>query len=158
MADVLTPEQRRYNMQRVRGRDTNPEMMLRRGLHAMGFRYRLHAKVLPGRPDLVFPRHRAVIFVHGCFWHRHDGCRYATTPATRAAFWQTKFAANVVRDSAVHDQMLQAGWRVATVWECALRKSQQVEMAANILAVWLRSSAAEIEIGETDVIAKGDAG
>ena len=121
MADVLTPEQRRHNMQRVRGQDTDPEMLLRRGLHAKGFRYRLHHRGLPGKPDLVFPKHCAVIFVHGCFWHRHPGCRYATTPASRAEFWAAKFDENVKRDARVVAKLAGDGWRVALVWECGLR-------------------------------------
>lgn len=158
MTDIVSKETRSRMMAGIRGKDTKPEMALRRALHARGFRFRLHAKNVSGRPDLVFRKHRAVVFVHGCFWHRHNGCRYATTPATRPEFWQTKFEANVARDSAVHDQLLQAGWRVATVWECALRRPEQIELAANLLAAWLRSSAAEIEIGETDVIANENAG
>src|SRR5688500_15794308 len=98
MTDVLTPEQRRLNMSRVRGKDTKPEMLLRRGLHACGLRYRLHPKDVPGRPDLVFPRHGAVILVHGCFWHGHD-CPLFKWPATRAEFWRKKIEGNRARDA-----------------------------------------------------------
>jgi DNA mismatch endonuclease (patch repair protein) len=142
----------------IKGKDTKPELVLRRALHARGFRYRLHSKNVPGRPDLVFQKHHAIIFVHGCFWHRHEGCRYTTTPSTRPEFWQTKFDANVARDRSVHDQLLDAGWRVATVWECALRRPEETALAANLLAAWLRSSAAEIQIGNADVIADENAG
>lgn len=145
-------------MAEIKGKDTKPELVLRRALHARGFRYRLHSKTVPGRPDLVFPKHHAIVFVHGCFWHRHEGCRYTTTPSTRPEFWQAKFDANVARDRSVHDQLLDAGWRVATVWECALRRPEETALAANLLAAWLRSSAAEIQIGNADVIADENAG
>src|SRR5690606_35425287 len=98
MADIITQERRSWNMSRIKGRNTAPEMRLRSLLHRAGFRFRLHAKELPGRPDIVLPKYRTVIFVHGCFWHRHVGCRNATVPSTRTEFWQTKFAANVSRD------------------------------------------------------------
>lgn len=123
----------------IKGADTKPERDLRLALHARGLRYRLQAKNLAGRPDLVFPRHRAVVFVHGCFWHRHAGCRYATLPATRPDFWQTKFAANVLRDERVRAELLQDGWRVATVWECALRRRTQREAVADQVTEWLFS-------------------
>lgn len=142
----------------IKGKDTKPELVLRRALHARGFRYRLHSKTVPGRPDLVLSKHQAIVFVHGCFWHRHEGCRYTTTPSTRPEFWQAKFDANVARDRSVHDQLLDAGWRVATVWECALRRPEETSLAANLLAAWLRSSAAEIQIGNADVIADENAG
>ena len=120
MVDVLTPEQRRLNMSRIRGRDTKPEMILRRGLHALGLRFRLHRKDLPGRPDLVFPRYRAVIQVHGCFWHGHD-CPMFKWPATRAEFWKEKIVGNRRRDRASLGALHESGWRVLVVWECALR-------------------------------------
>lgn len=120
MADVLTPEQRRRNMSRIRGHDTRPEMLLRRGLHAAGLRFRLHVKDLPGRPDMVFPRFRAVILVHGCFWHGHD-CAMFRLPATRTKFWAAKIAANQNRDERVIADLLASGWRVMTVWECSLK-------------------------------------
>jgi DNA mismatch endonuclease (patch repair protein) len=110
-------------MSGIRGKDTKPEMLLRRGLHALGLRYRLHVPELAGKPDLVFPRWKAVIFVNGCFWHRHPGCRYTMTPATRREFWERKFAANVARDEANQHRLLENGWRVLVVWECGLKKS-----------------------------------
>lgn len=118
--DVLTQAQRRLNMSRIRDRDTRPEMIIRRGLHGTGFRYRLHVKALPGRPDLVFPAKRAVILVNGCFWHGHD-CSLFRLPATRADFWQAKIAANRARDARTETALLSAGWRVLTVWECSLK-------------------------------------
>lgn len=121
MADTLTSERRSWNMSRIRGRNTGPEMRLRSLLHRAGFRFRLHAKQLPGRPDVVLPRYRTAIFVHGCFWHRHPGCRSATTPSTRREFWQEKFDGNVSRDARNRAALEAAGWTVLTVWECELK-------------------------------------
>jgi DNA mismatch endonuclease (patch repair protein) len=132
----------------IRGKDTEPELRLRRALHARGFRFRLHAKNFPGRPDLVFPKHRAVVFVHGCFWHRHADCRYATIPSTRSEFWRKKFETNVARDSAVAATLLGSGWRVATVWECALRKPGTIQATSESMSAWLLSDETQIEIGE----------
>jgi DNA mismatch endonuclease (patch repair protein) len=120
MTDVLTKEQRQRNMRNIKGKDTKPELILRRALHAAGFRYQLHRSDLPGKPDLVFPKYRAVIFVHGCFWHRH-GCRFTTTPATRKEFWERKFRENVERDLRNVEKLTRANWRVYVVWECALK-------------------------------------
>ena len=120
MPDVLNEEQRRFNMSRVRGRDTKPELAIRRGLHARGLRFRLYHKNLPGRPDLVFPGHRAVVFVHGCFWHGHD-CRMFVWPKTRTLFWQEKIGKTRNRDQSTLKILRDRGWRVLTVWECALR-------------------------------------
>src|SRR5689334_847166 len=97
-------------------RNTKPELVVRRALHRAGFRFRLDVQSLPGRPDIVLPKHRAVIFVHGCFWHRHAGCRFTTCPSTRPMFWERKFASNVARDRSVTAQLRDMGWRVATVW------------------------------------------
>jgi DNA mismatch endonuclease, patch repair protein len=118
--DRHTPEQRRHNMSRIRSRDTKPELQLRRALHAAGFRYRLHDRRLPGTPDLVLPARSAVIFVHGCFWHGHD-CPFGVIPNTRTEFWEAKIQANRDRDAAAEAGLQDAGWRVLTVWECALR-------------------------------------
>lgn len=120
MADVHTPEQRRHNMKRVRGRDTKPEMLIRRGLHARGYRYRLHLPGLPGRPDLVFPKHQSVVFAHGCFWHGHD-CPLFKWPATRQEFWRDKILGNQARDRRTIEALQQSGWSILVVWECALR-------------------------------------
>lgn len=121
MADVHTKEQRSLNMSRIKGRDTKPEVRLRSLLHRAGYRFRLHANKLPGRPDIVMPKHRAVIFVNGCFWHRHNGCRFTTTPATRPEFWQNKFEGTIERDARNRELLENAGWRVITVWECDLK-------------------------------------
>lgn len=120
MADILTAEQRRLNMSRIQGKDTKPEMLIRRRLHASGLRYRLHDRKLPGRPDLVFPRYGAVVFVHGCFWHAH-GCALSKLPATRQEFWEQKLAENADRDRRAIGALRADGWRVLVVWECALR-------------------------------------
>ena len=125
MADVLTKEQRRLNMSRVKGRDTKPEMIIRRGLHAKGLRFRLHRRDLPGRPDLVLPRHRVIILVHGCFWHGH-GCHLCKTPRTRTGFWKSKIAKTVERDQRTTEILVREGWRVLIVWECALRGSGKI--------------------------------
>ena len=154
MADKLSKQQRSKVMSAVRSRDTKPELQVRRLVHGMGYRYRLHGADLPGRPDLVFRPRRKVIFVHGCFWHRHEGCRYATTPATRSEFWQTKFAANVARDSSVRGALLDEGWRVATIWECALRKPDQVSVATDRLAEWLVAVGDTLELGENEASAQ----
>ncbi len=120
MADTLTSERRSWNMSRIKGQNTGPELRLRSLLHRAGFRFRLYAKQLPGRPDIVLPKYRTVIFVHGCFWHRHPGCRNATTPSTRREFWQEKFDSNVSRDTRNRATLEAAGWTVLTVWECEL--------------------------------------
>ena len=120
MVDVLTPEQRRYNMSRIRGGNTKPELLIRKALHARGFRYRLHRRDLPGRPDVVLPRYHAVIFIHGCFWHGHS-CHLVKRPATREAFWREKLGNNAARDKDVIASLQAAGWKAAIIWECALR-------------------------------------
>ncbi|WP_455270906.1 very short patch repair endonuclease [Rhizobium herbae] len=125
--DVLTPQQRSLNMSRIRGRDTKPELQLRKGLHALGYRFRLHVPNLPGRPDMVFPRYSAVIQVNGCFWHGHD-CHLFKMPASRREFWATKIAANKERDRRTDLALLDAGWRVLTVWECSLKGSKRRQL------------------------------
>ena len=114
-------------MARVRGKDTKPELVVRRALFAMGFRYRLHRKDLPGRPDIVFSSKRKAIFVHGCFWHRHAGCRMASTPKTRTEFWVDKFDANERRDAAAIEALEALGWQVLVVWECETRRPELLE-------------------------------
>ncbi len=120
--DKLTPSQRSENMSRIRSTDTKPEMEVRRYLHAHGFRYSLHTKKLPGHPDICLSHWHTVIFVNGCFWHRHEGCRQATTPRSNTEFWENKFARNVERDKQVREQLTAAGWKVITVWECEVKK------------------------------------
>lgn len=120
MTDFLTPAERSDRMSRIRGKDTQPELALRKVLHRLGLRYRLYGAGLPGKPDLVFPRYRTVVFVHGCFWHRHDGCNIATTPKSNTPFWLEKFEKNVARDARVATQLEALGWRVFIAWECEL--------------------------------------
>ena len=151
MTDIVDSQTRSRMMAGIRGKDTKPELALRRSLHALGFRYRLHAKGIPGKPDLVLPKYKAVIFVHGCFWHRHPGCRYASTPATRPEFWASKFSANVMRDGAVRSALLLAGWRVATIWECALRTEACVSAVRDVVSGWLQGDGRELEAGEADI-------
>ena len=127
MTDIVDSKRRSELMAGIRGRDTAPELAVRRIAHRMGLRFRLHRKDLPGRPDLVFPRHRLVVFVHGCFWHRHKGCRYASTPKSRIAFWTEKFAANVARDVRQEAALRAVGWRVLVIWECETRHEEAVE-------------------------------
>ena len=120
LADTLTPKERSERMSRVRGKGSKPEMKLRRLVHGMGFRYRLHSQVLPGKPDLVFPGRKAVIFMHGCFWHRHPGCKLARMPKSRIDFWRKKLDANRQRDLQNQTRLRNMGWRVLVVWECQL--------------------------------------
>jgi len=144
MADVVPPHIRSRMMASIRGRDTKPELVVRRYLHGCGFCYSLTRKDLPGRPDLVLPRHCAVVFVHGCFWHGHAGCRFATRPASRREFWEAKLSANIERDSRVESELRAEGWRVAIVWECALREDQSG--ALRKLVRFLRSDREETVI------------
>ena len=118
MADMLSKAERSALMARIRGVNTTPELTVRRFLHKHGFRFRLHSRNLPGRPDIVLPRLHTVIFVHGCFWHRHPGCPKTTTPSTHQAFWQAKFKANVERDKRKVAELADLGWRAITIWEC----------------------------------------
>jgi DNA mismatch endonuclease (patch repair protein) len=123
MTDVHSPSQRSYNMSRIRGKDTNPEKIVRSLLRAEGVRYRSNAKNLPGKPDIVLPTSRIVIFVHGCFWHRHKNCRFTTNPKANSDFWKAKFARTVERDSQNIRSLRKMGWKVLVVWECSTRKS-----------------------------------
>lgn len=120
MADVVDKATRSRMMSGIRGRDTKPELLVRKYLHAAGLRFRLGSS-LPGRPDIVLPRYRAAVFVHGCYWHRHQGCRFATTPSSNQEFWLKKFAANVERDKQVKVMLRKAGWRPLVIWECQLK-------------------------------------
>lgn len=124
--DNVDPERRRQNMARVRGKNTVPEMRVRRVAHRMGLRFRLHRADLPGKPDLVFPRHHVAVFVHGCFWHRHEDCRRASVPATRETFWRAKFKGNVLRDQMQHAALVALGWRVIVLWECELKDETRI--------------------------------
>ena len=124
MVDTLTPERRSWNMSQIRSKDTKPELIVRSMLHRYGYRFTVNGprnKKLPGKPDIVLPKYRTVIFVHGCFWHRHKGCKYAYTPKSRADFWRNKFDSNVARDRKSHMFLRKLQWKVVVVWECQLR-------------------------------------
>lgn len=119
--DVHSPKQRSYNMSRIKGKDTLPELVVRKWLWANGYRYRLHKKSLPGKPDIVLSKYKTVIFVHGCYWHRH-GCKYSSTPATRTEFWNVKFEKNIQRDIDNVRKLKDMGWRVLILWGCEVKK------------------------------------
>ena len=145
MVDVVDSATRSRMMSGIRGRDTRPEMLIRCLLHRRGFRFRLHARELPGKPDLVLPRYHAVVFVHGCFWHGHD-CRYFKLPSTRPEFWREKIGRNQANDQRAREALLAAGWRVGIVWECAVRgRGRDLEAVAAALAGWLQSNINEWE-------------
>lgn len=136
-------------MSGIKSANTRPEMIIRRGLHARGYRYRLHVRSLPGTPDMVFPARRAVIFVHGCFWHGHD-CSLFKLPATNSAFWEAKIAANQSRDVAAASALTQAGWRVLNVWECAVRGRyrQPLVVVLDQVARWLVDDGVAMDLSE----------
>lgn len=127
MTDKLSEKQRSANMRAVRGRDTKPELCVRKLANSLGYRFRLHRRDLPGNPDLVFVSRRKVIFVHGCFWHQHDGCKRATLPQTHAAFWRKKLKGNAVRDAEIAGRLNREGWGVLTVWECEVRDTDALK-------------------------------
>lgn len=144
--DIVDRATRSRMMSGIRGKDTKPEWLIRRGLHALGYRYRLHDGALPGRPDLVFARHKAVIFVHGCFWHGHD-CSLFRLPSTRTEFWKNKIQSNRSRDELASANLALEGWRVAVVWECALRGAgARPEHVAIQLSNWLESELPKSEV------------
>ena len=118
MVDIISPARRSELMGRIRGKGTKPELLVRGAAHRLGFRFRLHVRKLPGSPDLVFPRKKIALFVHGCFWHRHQGCRYCYVPKSNIQFWREKFKKNVLRDRRVRTGLEEMGWRVAIIWEC----------------------------------------
>lgn len=148
MTDVLTPESRSLCMSRIRGTNTKPELQIRKLLFAEGFRYKLNDASLPGKPDLVFPKYKAVIFVHGCFWHGH-GCRLFKVPETNREFWVTKIANNRANDSRCRKALQRCGWRILTIWECALRGPGRLDPAkiASAASDWLLSARRSATIG-----------
>jgi len=125
--DRISGEHRSWNMSRIKSGNTKPEIIVRSLLHNMGYRFRLHRKDLPGKPDIVLPRYKSVIFVHGCFWHRHKGCKNATSPKTKKTFWREKFRTNVERDRKVQKEMKSMGWRIQIIWECELSDLDKVK-------------------------------
>ena len=120
-------EQRSRNMSAIKSKNTKPEIVVRKILHSMGYRFRLHGKDLPGSPDIILPKYKTVIFVHGCFWHRHENCKYASTPKTRPKFWESKFGANIKRDKISQKNLIKLGWKIIIVWECELKKTHYLK-------------------------------
>lgn len=131
-------------MARIRGKDTKPELIVRKRLHALGFRFRLHRRDLPGNPDIVLPRYKAVVFVHGCFWHAHQDCKHFRIPKNDSEFWETKLLRNRIRDQANLEKLMSVGWRVAILWECALR--WDIDSSMSTLADWLITDGTHTEI------------
>ena len=119
-------EQRSRNMSAIKSKNTKPEIKVRKVLHSMGYRFRLHSKDLPGSPDIVLPKYKTVIFVHGCFWHRHENCKYASTPKTRKEFWNKKFKENIKRDSEIQDKIKNLDWRSVVIWECETKNIENL--------------------------------
>lgn len=150
MTDVVDPKTRSRMMSSIRGKNTKPEMLIRLALHRRGFRFKLHDKALPGKPDIVMPRYRAVINVHGCFWHGHEDCKYFRIPATRTEFWNNKITGNRLRDQIHKSLLLEQGWRVLTVWECALRNPKPVELESvfDFITQWLEGQLSTGTVGE----------
>ena len=138
MADVHTKETRSYNMSQIRSKDTKPEMLVRKFLHANGFRYRLHTKNLPGKPDIVLPKYKAIIFVHGCFWHGHKECKYFVTPKTNTEFWLNKINGNISHGSLALRALKKEGWKVIVVWECDLKKDKIQKTLTSLVKKILR--------------------
>lgn len=147
MPDIVDAPTRSRMMSGIRGQNTKPELLIRKALHALGFRYRIHTRNVPGRPDLVLPRYKAAIFINGCFWHGHD-CALFRLPDTRRDFWREKIARNVRRDALVRDQVIAAGWRHLTVWECAIRGRQKIGIEQTIKRIvrWLKAPAKSAEV------------
>lgn len=139
MSDVLTSEQRHKCMSHIRGRDTKPELIIRSWLHRHGYRFRIQCGHLPGKPDIVLKKHKLIIFVNGCYWHRHPGCKYTTTPATNAAFWEEKFTQNVERDKRNIEKLEGSGWNVLVIWECQVKDGSFEEILKNYFAEHSRS-------------------
>lgn len=150
MADIVDKETRSQMMSGIRAKNTRPEMFLRQGLHALGFRFRLHAKDIPGKPDIVLPKYRALVVVHGCFWHGHN-CRYFKLPQTRPEFWQEKIEANRKRDLRDAELQHNSGWRSLIVWECAVRAGMKSKPAIDLVTLvsdWLETSSSCASIDE----------
>lgn len=146
MADIKTQKERSYNMSRVRSTETKPEQMLRSLLHKAGFRVRKNVKNLSGKPDIVLTKYRAIIFIHGCFWHGHKNCKKSKLPQTRTEFWQSKINANIERDEKYICLLQEQGWRIAIIWECALKNKQTLSETINELIFWLKDDNLFLEI------------
>ncbi len=136
MVDIFSPEKRSAIMRRIKSRDSKPELIVRKLTHSLGYRYRLHRKDLPGTPDLVFPKYKKVIFVHGCFWHGHNGCKRASLPATNVEFWKKKISGNIVRDTNNYEKLEGSGWKYLIIWQCEIKKSM-LDSLANKISLFL---------------------
>jgi DNA mismatch endonuclease, patch repair protein len=134
MADVHDKQTRSYNMSQIKGKDTKPEMLVRRFLHANGFRYRLHVKYLPGKPDIVLPKYKIVIFVHGCFWHGHEHCKYYVIPKTKTDWWLNKINGNIINDGKAIKALKKNGWKIITLWECELKPAKLQDSLSKLLS------------------------
>ncbi|MFL2905601.1 MAG: very short patch repair endonuclease [Limisphaerales bacterium] len=134
MADIVSKAKRSEMMSHIRGKNTKPELAVRKFLHAQGFRFRLHYRKLPGKPDVVLPKHKTVIFVHGCFWHRHKGCKFAYDPKSRKVFWQKKFRENVERDKRNQKELRKQGWQVLVVWECEVANTKLLRHYSQLIS------------------------
>lgn len=134
MSDVLTKEQRHQCMSNVKSKNTKPEILVRQFLFSHGYRYRLNYNKLPGKPDIVLPKYKIVIFINGCFWHGHEGCKYATIPETNHEFWMTKISGNVKRDKETRDKLIDSGWKVINIWQCQLKSKTKELTLTNLLA------------------------
>lgn len=146
MSDVVSPEVRSRMMAGIKGKNTRPEIQIRKLLFAAGYRFRLHRRDLPGTPDIVMPGKRIAVFVHGCFWHGHQGCKLAKIPSTRTDFWTAKIKANILRDRMAIDQLLLGGWRVLVVWECAVREKGSATDLMIRIGGWIESDRREAHI------------
>lgn len=133
MTDVHNKETRSYNMSRIKGKDTKPEILVRKFLFSKGFRYRLHDKKLPGKPDIVLPKYKTVIFIHGCFWHGHEGCKYYVVPKTRTDWWLEKIGKNILNDSKAIQSLTEIGWKVVVIWECRLKTKVRDESLQDLI-------------------------
>ena len=133
MTDVHSKETRSYNMSKIRAKDTKPELLVRKYLFSKGFRYRVNVKKLPGKPDIVLPKYKTIIFIHGCFWHGHEGCKYFVIPKTRTEWWTEKICKNKERDRTEHEALRMAGWNIMTIWECQLKPGKQQETLEGIV-------------------------
>jgi DNA mismatch endonuclease (patch repair protein) len=131
--DIISREKRSLNMSKIKSKNTRPEIKVRSFLHQLGYRFRLHRNDLPGKPDIVLPKYKTVIFVHGCFWHRHQGCRYAYAPKSRVKFWEEKFQQNVARDRTKTEKLKQSGWFVMVIWECETKNNEKLLQSLNPL-------------------------
>lgn len=135
MSDSLTPEKRSWNMSRIRCKDTSIEVKVRKYLFSQGFRYRKNVSSLPGKPDIVFPKYHVAVFIHGCFWHRHEGCKRATTPKSKMEYWIPKFEHNIANDKKHYKELEQMGWRTIVIWECEVNKNFEETMKQLVIAI-----------------------